>query len=220
MDLKIEPENSPSSLALDCWLGSSRSSASFLVTDLGPESVVLGLPWLRSVNPEIDWAEGTMRVGLKERGRDEVGVERVAANRTQCRRWWRNGVLEDPSGTLWCAAGYTYSTELAEEASKQKLKRTFEEIVPEDYRRYAKVFLETESERLPEHKPYDHCIDLKPETPETLRSKVFPMPLNEQGELDRFLEDNLRKGYIIPSKSLIASPVFFIKKKDGQLRLV
>src|SRR5882757_27500 len=46
------------------------------------------------------------------------------------------------------------------------------------------------------------------------------MPLNEQGELDRFLEENLRKGYITPSKSPIASPVFFIKKKDGKLRLI
>jgi hypothetical protein len=73
---------------------------------------------------------------------------------------------------------------------------------------------------LPEHKPYDHAIDLKPETPETIWSKVYPMPLNEQGELDRFLEKNLRKGYIAPSKSPIASPVFFIKKKDGKLRLV
>src|ERR1700733_5613758 len=46
------------------------------------------------------------------------------------------------------------------------------------------------------------------------------MPLNEQEELDRFLDDHLRKGYIVPSKSPIASPVFFIKKKDGRLRLV
>ena len=46
------------------------------------------------------------------------------------------------------------------------------------------------------------------------------MPVNEQEELDRFLDEHLRKGYIIPSKSPIASPVFFIKKKDGRLRLV
>jgi hypothetical protein len=44
--------------------------------------------------------------------------------------------------------------------------------------------------------------------------------MNEQVELDQFLEEHLRKGYIIPFKSLIASLVFFIKKKDGQLRLV
>jgi hypothetical protein len=46
------------------------------------------------------------------------------------------------------------------------------------------------------------------------------MPVNEQEELDRFLDDNLRKGYILPSKSPIASPVFFVKKKDGRLHLV
>ena len=34
----------------------------FLVTELGPEDVVLGLPWLRSANPTIDWAEGTVEV--------------------------------------------------------------------------------------------------------------------------------------------------------------
>jgi hypothetical protein len=129
-------------------------------------------------------------------------------------------VLDDPSERLWCAAGYTYSAELAEQVGKDKRKRTFEEIVPEEYRQYAKVFSEVESERLPEHKSYDHAIDLKLETPETIRSKIYPMPMNEQEELDRFLEEHLRKGYIIPSKSPIASPVFFIKKKDGRLRLV
>jgi hypothetical protein len=118
---------------------------------------------------------------------------------------------------LWCVAGFTYLTELAEQAGEQKRKRMFEEIVPEEYRWHSKVFSEIESELLPEHKPYDHVIDLKLETPNLIRSKVYPMPVNEQEELDKFLEDNLRKGYIVLSKSLIASPVFFIKKKDGKL---
>ena len=129
-------------------------------------------------------------------------------------------MLEDPSDRLWCTAGYTYSTELAEKAGEGKRKRTFEEIVPKEYRKYAKVFSESESERLPKHKPYNHAINLKPETPETIQLKVYPMPVNEQDELDHFLNDNLRKGYIRPSKSPIASPVFFVKKKDGRLRLV
>jgi len=46
------------------------------------------------------------------------------------------------------------------------------------------------------------------------------MPINEQNKLDCFLDNNLQKGYIVPSKSPIASPVFFIKKKDRQLHLV
>jgi len=42
----------------------------------------------------------------------------------------------------------------------------------------------------------------------------------EQAELDAFLEKNLCTGCIWPSKSPIAAPVFFIKKKDGSLWLV
>jgi hypothetical protein len=109
---------------------------------------------------------------------------------------------------------------IAEEAGKTKRKRTFEEIVPEQYRDFSKVFSEAESDQLPQHQPWDHTIDLKPDAPETQRLKVYPMPVNEQAELDRFIHENLEKGYIVPSKSLMASPVFFIKNKDGKLWLI
>src|SRR6202040_617340 len=39
-------------------------------------------------------------------------------------------------------------------------------------------------------------------------------------ELDIFIEENLASGRIRPSKSPMVAPVFFIKKKDGSLRLV
>ena len=42
----------------------------------------------------------------------------------------------------------------------------------------------------------------------------------EQEALDRFIDENLRSGRIRPSKSPMASPFFFIKKKDGTLRPV
>ena len=40
----------------------------------------------------------------------------------------------------------------------------------------------------------------------------------EQIELDKFLKENLEKGYIRPSQSPMASPFFFVDKKDGKLR--
>ena len=82
------------------------------------------------------------------------------------------------------------------------------------------MFSEAKSEHLPEHKPYNHMIELKPETLEAIWSKIYPMPVNEQEELDHFLEENLHKGYILSSKSLIASFVFFVKKKEGRLWLI
>ncbi|KAJ1039786.1 hypothetical protein NDA10_002641 [Ustilago hordei] len=41
----------------------------------------------------------------------------------------------------------------------------------------------------------------------------------EMSELRRYLDENLKKGFIRPSKSLARSPVLFIPKKDGGLRL-
>ena len=38
--------------------------------------------------------------------------------------------------------------------------------------------------------------------------------------MDSFLEENLQSGKIHPSKSPMASPFFFVKKKDGTLRPV
>ena len=48
--------------------------------------------------------------------------------------------------------------------------------------------------------------------------KNYNLTLEEQIELDIFLKDNLDKGYIQPSQSPMASPFFFVKKKDGKLR--
>jgi hypothetical protein len=105
-------------------------------------------------------------------------------------------------------------------AGEGKIKETFEELVPKEYQCHAKVFSETESHRLPKHQPWDHTIDLKPDAPETLKTKVYLMPINEQKTLDQFIKENLEKGYIVPSKSPMASPVFFVKKKTGDLRII
>jgi hypothetical protein len=105
-------------------------------------------------------------------------------------------------------------------ASEGKVKKTFEELIPKEYRCHAKVFSETKSHRLLKHQPWDYIIDLKPDAPETLKMKVYPMPINEQKTLNQFIKENLEKGYIIPSKSPIASPIFFVKKKTSDLRLI
>ena len=66
-----------------------------------------------------------MREGAQQKEESEhdleVRVEQITASQGQCRRWCQAKILEDPSEALWCAAGYTYSTELAEKASKEKL---------------------------------------------------------------------------------------------------
>ena len=46
------------------------------------------------------------------------------------------------------------------------------------------------------------------------------MNLDKQKALDEFLEENLKSGQIRPSNSPMASPFFFVKKKDGALQPV
>jgi hypothetical protein len=226
------------SVTLKVIIGSHVERHTFLVTDIGSEKVILGLPWLRAHNPMMDFdkgallfsrckCEGTIPV-IDDSGpqnTDEVPpledpFELLKDNRRMRRAWVKASVTDLHNDQVWIAAGFTYSQAIAEKAGKEKRERTFEEIVPPQYRSFSKVFNEQESERLPDTQPWDHTIDLKPGAPETMRSKNYPMSPNEQEELHRFLEENLRKGYIVPSKSPIASPVFFIKKKDGKLRLV
>ena len=67
-------------------------------------------------------------------------------------------------------------------------------------------------------KPWDHAIELVPDA-KPGNCKVYPLAPNEQKELDDFILENLRTGRIRPSKSPMASPVFFMKK-DGGLRLI
>jgi len=43
---------------------------------------------------------------------------------------------------------------------------------------------------------------------------------NEREEVQKFMEDQLRKGYIRPSKSSQMLPVFFVGKKDRSKRIV
>jgi len=72
---------------------------------------------------------------------------------------------------------------------------------------------------MPLRKPWDHGIDLKEDFPPK-KGRLIPLSVDEQKEVESFLDDQLAKGYIRPSISQQMSPVFFIPKKDGKKRMV
>jgi len=110
---------------------------------------------------------------------------------------------------VWIKAKTSISQELSHKTINDKAKVE----LPEVYAEYRTVFEKEASERMPEHKAWDHAIDLKPDfIPKDC--KVYPLSPKEQKEQDKFLEENLKKGYIRPSKSPMASPFFFVSKKD------
>ena len=86
---------------------------------------------------------------------------------------------------------------------------------------FAPVFSQSGFNELPPRRSWDHAIELKPsEESKPISSKVYALSRSEQVELDKFLDEHLKTGRIRPSKSPIASPFFFVKKKDGSLRPV
>ena len=73
------------------------------------------------------------------------------------------------------------SQSLAHEA-KVVEKKSFEELVPKEYREYRSVFEKTASERFPESRPWDHRIDLKPDfIPK--KAKTYPLSIEEEKEM-------------------------------------
>jgi hypothetical protein len=111
------------------------------------------------------------------------------------------------------------SRHLAEAFAKNSKLKGFEDIVLTSLHTYANIFSKTAFDSLPEHRKWDHTIELERE-PSPRFCKVYLMTLTEQTEMDTFLEEALATGRIRQSKLPLGAPVFFIKKKDGKLHFV
>lgn len=113
------------------------------------------------------------------------------------------------------------STALAIKDLKTKKVLTLEDIRKGPFADYIDVFEESGFQELPPHRKWDHKIDLVPDWKDKVwKPHVYPLTYDEQKELDAFLKENLQNGRIRPSESPIASPVFFISKKDAGKRMV
>ncbi|KAI0689264.1 protease, partial [Cytidiella melzeri] len=57
-------EHSSGEITRDCYLtlciGTEERETQFLLTALGKEQSILGLPWLRKENPRINWSKGNL----------------------------------------------------------------------------------------------------------------------------------------------------------------
>jgi hypothetical protein len=188
----------------------------FLITDIGREDVLLGYPWLSTYEPRFSWRHGTIdesnlpivlrTINPNER-RDVVARYLSTDERADIVAELERDVGGEPSVIR------NASVDLAV-AAQQYTKQV---TIPKEYQRFAKVFSEEESKRFPPRRSCDHAIDFKPGAPDAIECKIYPMTRVEDEALDVFIDEQLEKGYIRPSKSQYASSFFFIKKKDGKL---
>ena len=206
-------------LNLAVTTGGTTKEMRFLITDIGREDVLLGYPWLATYEPRFSWKHGTIDEAnlpivlqtIKPNTAWEVVVRYLSTDeRNDIVRELERDVGGEPPTIR------TTATELA--IAAQQYTKAAE--IPEEYRRFAKVFNEEESQRFPPPRDFNHAITLKPGAPDSISCKVYPMTQEEDVALDLWIDEQLEKGYIEPSISPYASSFFFIKKKDGKLRPV
>ena len=206
-------------LNLAVTMGGTTKEMRFLITDIGREDVLLGYPWLATYEPRFSWKHGTIDEAnlpivlrtIKPHTTQEVVVRYLSTDE-------RNDIVHELERDVGGEPPTirTTATELA--IAAQQYTKAAE--IPEEYRRFAKVFNEEESQQFPPSRDFDHAITLKPGAPDSISCKVYPMTREEDAALDLWIDEQLEKGYIEPSISPYASSFFFIKKKDGKLRPV
>jgi Reverse transcriptase (RNA-dependent DNA polymerase) len=206
------------------------------VTGLRKQKIILGFPWLHKYNPIINWKKGEvtfkpfkidwrrlMEKGKRIRQEQQPEIEEVVDDKKQNNQTTLP-IVENKLGVyielletdVWIHKT-NIATELAIEENSKKQDKTDEQLVPAEYHEYLDIFSEEKAHRFPESRPWDYKIEMK-EGFEPKSFKNYNLTLAEQLELDKFLKENLEKGYIRPSQSPMASPFFFVSKKDGKLR--
>jgi len=178
------------------------------VCDLGKMEVILGMPWLAAHNLEINWETR------------EVKITRclpLCGGRSQKKKKVKRIVTEEEEKIVHWAIDDKEDWGREEEIEEDH--RKIEEMVLKKFLKWRKVFGKVELERMPTRKIWDHAIDLK-ETFKLRKGKIYPLSKNKREKVQNFVEDQLRKGYIRPSKLPQTSPVFFVGKKDGIKQMV
>ena len=92
-------------------------------------------------------------------------------------------------------------------------------MVLEKFHQWIKVFGKKQLEKMPTRKVWDHVIELK-EGFMLRKGKVYLLLREEREKMREFIREQLRKGYIWPSKSPQMVLVFFVGKKDGKKWIV
>ena len=118
---------------------------------------------------------------------------------------------------VWINTKTNMATSLAAEAYSKKSELSPEQLVPEEDHKYLDIFDKNKANRYLELRPWDHKIKMK-QGFELKLFKTYNLTPEEQSKLDKFLKENLDKGYIKPLESPMASPFLFVKKKDRKLQ--
>ncbi len=152
----------------------------FLLTNLGRDEVILGYPWLTAFEPVIHWKDATLDKGYQPVVISSLKLEEIRISSTITEDEWER-MNENPDEVPYLAIRRIHSyaleprmvgkegssemestemtlrkTTVASELAQlamDKMKRTYEEMVPAEYQKYRKIFSEEQSHRFPPKRP-------------------------------------------------------------------
>ena len=216
----------------------------FYITRLGDQKIISGFLWLKKHNPQIDWKTGSIiwktdngfskryaqgsqlkeeQIKAQMKLNQQPNIVEEVDPQEQDNQTLHPTLMEDVileylgmDNKTWINTKMTSATNLAAAANSKKLELTPEEIVPKEYHEFLDVFDEEKANCFSEPRPYNYKIKIKSGFNQK-HFKGYNLTLEEQIKLDKFLKEILDKGYIKLLESPMASPLFFVKKKDGKL---
>ena len=173
----------------------------FDIVQLGRYPIVLGLPWLVKHDPLITWKD--YHIDLNSEYCKEI-----------CRDF--SSDIEFKEDLLDSFDHHEIISTTLEEIKQENNELNIE--LPIEYQDFQDIFDKKASEILPPHRPYDHKIPLLPNTQPPF-GPIYSLSEIELKTLKEYINENLEKNFIQPSTSPAGSPILFVKKKDGSLRL-
>ncbi|KAJ1587450.1 hypothetical protein NDA15_005679 [Ustilago hordei] len=211
------------------------------VADTADYDLILGFTELRRLKPTIQWDTGQLEFKSQEQDRPPRrppeaaragdltmrrptlhGNEFVSAERI-LRAALEDGpigfmLLEEPPSSLPAFGFVPTGADKGVEMEVEVDKVVTAADIPKPYQHLRDVFDEVEADKLPHHTEHDLHLELI-EGGKPPQGPLYLKGPKEMSELRRYLDENLEKGFIRPSKSPARSPVLFVPKKDGGLRL-
>jgi hypothetical protein len=104
-------------------------------------------------------------------------------------------VTGDGDNSAWINSKSTLATRIQADINLKKEVLPLEEQVPKEFHEYLDIFSEEKAAWFPEPRTWDHKIEMK-DTFVPKSFKTYNLTPQEQTELNKFLKENLDKGYI------------------------
>ena len=187
--------------------GDHSEEIRFYVSGLGKQDLILGYPWLKTSSPTIDWSIPSVSWPSLSVNSSEV---EISPEIDEVEDFVEEELIVEINSKNSTSQILAWKSE--EDVEKKKLPK--EQLVPSEYHDFLHLFDKKTSERFPKSTVYDHKIELKEGfIPKT--TKLYPLTVKEDEVAKKFVEDNLRKGYIRPSESPMTSGFFFVGKKEA-----